>query len=76
MGMASNKNARVSHSNDFGITRNSVGLKPVITKPKPGLEYNGHQVVYEDPSAGMNVTETKWNEIVMKNKEDFVRENA
>lgn len=69
--------ARVSHSNDFGATRNSqgVGLKAVITKPKVGHEYNGHQLVYEDPSAVMNLSDNKWNEIVLKNKEDFLKEN-
>jgi hypothetical protein len=32
-------------------------------------------LVYEDPAAAMNVSETKWNEIVLKNKEDFENEN-
>jgi hypothetical protein len=76
--MASNRNARVSHSNDFGVTRNSAngGLPSVITKPKVGDNmYNGHRLVYEDPSAVMNVSEGQWNDIVLKNLEDFKNEN-
>jgi len=33
-------------------------------------------LVYEDPAAAMNVDEKKWNEIVLKNKEDFENENS
>jgi hypothetical protein len=32
-------------------------------------------LVYEDPAEAMNVSEKKWNEIVLKNKEDFENEN-
>jgi len=76
--MASNRNARVSHSNDFGITRNSAGggLQAAITKPRVAENtYNGHRLVYEDPSAALNVSEGQWNDIVLKNLEDFKNEN-
>jgi len=34
------------------------------------------KIAYEDPAAALNVTERRWNEMVIKNKRDFEEGNA
>jgi len=34
------------------------------------------KLVYEDPTAALNITERRWNEMVLENKRKFEEENA
>ena len=43
--------------------------KPTIAKPNPFNE--GQQMMFEDPSAALNLSEDKWNEIVQENARKY-----
>lgn len=74
---AANRSARVSQSNDFGA-RKSNGVALNIVKPgtidKKRDTFKGGLIVFEDPAEALNMSEDKWNSVVLKNLVDFEAE--